>query len=179
MRSYIKVSKCNRWTFCTFLRELTTAKTLINALSESIIAVSNSVLLVFKTTIFTVHLVIIKMYLFLFFIFWLPQQSPNWFWYKRKLCWKNILTKLPSSIQVHYNTLIKWHMIWWCCTTFLVTIASGFLMNFPFFYAHCMCFINAYISMISYLTTQERDLLGDCLLFKCRKCWAKNDIKRI
>ena len=33
--------------------------------------------------------------------------------------------------------------------------------------------------MISYLTTQERDPLGDCLLFKCRKCWAKNDIKRI
>ena len=119
------------------------------------------------------------MYLFLFFIFWLPQQSPNWFWYKRKLCWKNILTKLPSSIQVHYNTLIKWHMIWWCCTTFLVTIASGFLMNFPFFYAHCMCFINAYISMISYLTSQERDPLDVCLLFKCRKCWAKNDMKRI
>ena len=44
---------------------------------------------------------------------------------------------------------------------------------------HIVCVINAYISMISYLTSQERDPLDVCLLFKCRKCWAKNDMKRI
>ena len=102
---------------------------------------------------------------------------PNWFWYKRKLCWKTYWQKIVKVAFINTGSLQHLNQV-----TYDMMVLHYFSCHY------CLMFFNEFslllctlcvLSMHTYLTLQERDPLGVWLLFKCRKRWAKNDIKKI